>query len=199
MQPATKMSEDEYLAFERGADRKHELVNGQILAMAGGSPRHNAICANLIRALGNVLRGGPCRPLTSDQRVHVPATGLFTYPDVTVVCGEARYHAKDRHTLLTPTVLFEVLSPTTEADDRGAKFHHYASIESLREYVLVGSVERRVEHYRRLEARRHGDGPEASRWELTTYDAEGSLVELPALAIAVPFDEVYEGTDAFPL
>lgn len=193
MQPVAKVSEDEYLALERAADRKHELVNGQMLAMAGASPRHNAICANVIAGLRGLLRGGPCRPLTSDQRVHVPATGLFTYPDVTVVCGEARYHAKDRHTLLTPTVLFEVLSPTPsptrEADDRGAKFHHYASIESLREYVLVGSVERRVEHYRRLDPR---------RWELVTYDTEGALVELPALAIALPFDEVYEGTDAFP-
>lgn len=115
MQPVGRVTEDEYLAQERVATQKHELVNGHIVAMAGGSPRHNAICANLLRAIGTSSRGGPCTPLTSDQRVHVPATGLFTYPDVTVVCGEAKFHPKDAHVLLTPTLLIEVVSPTTEA------------------------------------------------------------------------------------
>jgi Uma2 family endonuclease len=189
MQPARTVSDDEYLALERVSPHKHELVNGQMIAIAGASPRHNAICANLIGVLRERLRSGPCRPLTSDQRVHVPETGLYTYPDVTVACEGARWHDKDRHTLLTPTVLLEVLSPNTEADDRGAKFHHYASIETLREYVLVGSVERRVEHYRRLDAH---------RWEFTTYVDVASRVALPALSIELPFEEIYEGADAFP-
>jgi Uma2 family endonuclease len=177
MQPVATVTEDEYLAAERVSTTKHELVHGHVVAMAGASPRHNAICANLLAVLGARLRSGPCRALTSDQRVHVPSTGLYTYPDVTVVCGQPVTHAKDRHTLLNPTVLVEVLSPDTEAYDRGAKFHHFQSIESFREYVLVGSSERRIEHYRRIEDR---------RWELTSHVANDAIVELPALGIAMP-------------
>jgi Uma2 family endonuclease len=190
MQPLGRVTEDEYLARERSATQKHELINGHIVAMAGGSPRHNAICANLLRALGNLVRGGPCTPLTSDQQVHVPTSGLFTYPDVTIVCGEARFHPKDSHVLLNPTLLIEVVSPTTEAYDRGAKFRHCKSMAQLQEYVLVGSVERLVDHYRRLET---------GRWELSSFEDPGSVVPLPALGIRLPFDEIYEGTERLPL
>lgn len=189
MQPP--VTEDEYLASERLATEKHELINGRIVAMSGATMRHNAICTNLIILLGTRLRGGPCGVLTSDQRTHVPGTGLFTYPDVTVVCGELRTHAKDSHTLLTPTLLVEVLSPSTEAYDRGAKFRHYQSIETLREYLLVGSVERAVEHYRRL--------PSQTKWELSSYDDPASLIALPALGIELSLAEIYEGTERFPL
>lgn len=190
MQPVATVTEDEYLAAERLSKTKHELIHGHVVAMAGASARHNAICANLLAVLGARLRGGACRALTSDQRVHVPSTGLYTYPDVTVVCGQPVMHAKDRLTLLNPTVLVEVLSPETEAYDRGAKFHHFQSIESFRGYVLVASSEHRIEHYRRIESH---------RWELTSYDADDALVELPALGIAIPLAEVYDGVEAFPL
>jgi len=190
MQPVTTVDEDEYLSLERVAREKHELVNGQIVAMSGASPRHNAICANLIAALRQLLRSGPCSPLTSDQRVRIEATGLYTYPDVTVVCGEARYHTKDSHSLVTPTLLVEVLSPTTEAYDRGAKLHHYQTIPSLREYLIVASEERSVDHYRRIES---------NRWELSSYANPGDLIELPALSVRLPFAEIYEGTERFPL
>lgn len=128
MQPIGRVTADEYLARERTATEKSELVNGVMVAMAGASKRHNAIVANLLIALGNRLRGTPCRPYPSDMRVHVPATGLFTYPDVTIFCGSPESLNKDSETFLNPRVIIEVLSDKTEAFDRGAKFAHYRSI-----------------------------------------------------------------------
>src|SRR5947209_4150471 len=141
MQPISRMTEDEYLARERVASSKSELVNGQAVAMAGASPRHNAIVRNLLLALGSRLRGKPCQPYPSDLRVHVPATGLYAYPDVTIVCAPIEHHPKDEATVMNPRVIIEVLSAGTEAFDRGAKFAHYRSIASLRTYVLVGGEE----------------------------------------------------------
>ncbi|MCA9558070.1 MAG: Uma2 family endonuclease, partial [Myxococcales bacterium] len=144
-----QLSEAEYLARERLADTKHEYVNGVAVAMAGGSPRHNVIATNIAGELRARLRGQPCRPTNSDQRVHVAHTGLYTYPDVTVICGQPETHPEDRNTLCNPRVIFEVLSTSTEAYDRGAKFRHYRRSESLAEYVLVSQHERLVEHFRR--------------------------------------------------
>src|SRR5580704_2259236 len=147
MQPLAKhvVTASEYLAAERKSETKHELVNGEVLAMSGASPAHNLIAANLTRRLGELLDRRPCVVLTSDQRIHVPATGLFAYPDLTVVCGRAELHPEDDHTIVNPRVIVEVLSDSTEAYDRGAKFKHYQSIATLEEYVLVASSERRVE------------------------------------------------------
>ncbi len=114
MQPFTRVSEDEYLAAERAAATKHELISGQIVAMAGASIRHNAMVGNVVIALGTRLRGKACFTLPSDQRTHVPATGLYTYPDVSVICGDPQRHRKDSETLLNPRVLVEVLSKSTE-------------------------------------------------------------------------------------
>src|ERR1700722_5245267 len=146
-----RVTVDEYLARERVSETKHELLNGVVVAMAGASPRHALITSNITVALGNALRSRPCLVLSSDQRVAVEATALCTYPDVTVVCERPRFDTKDAHTLLNPLVIVEVLSDSTEAYDRGAKFAHYRSVPSLAEYVLVAQSERKVEHYRRLE------------------------------------------------
>lgn len=182
------LSEDEYLALERDAATKHEYVNGEAVAMAGASPRHNRIVANLVTALMNRLGDGPCGPLPSDQRVHVPATGLYAYPDVTVLCGPGAYHERDGITLLNPTALIEVLSDSTEAYDRGAKLDHYRRLDSLREYLLVAERERRVIHYRR------GDG---AAWILTDCPP-GDSVTLASLGVVLPLDEVYRRADSFP-
>ena len=115
--------------------------------MAGASREHNLIAANLVRRIGNQLDGRPCETYTNDMRVLVSQTGLYTYPDVIVVCGEALFLDENEDTLLNPTVIAEVLSPTTEAYDRGKKFGHYRRLESLREYVLVAQDEVLVEHY----------------------------------------------------
>ena len=189
MQPAEHplYSEDEYLAFERDSETKHELVNGVINAMAGATYRHNLIASNVLLVLGTLLRGKGCRAVGSDQRVHVPATGLYTYPDITVVCGPPEFHAKDQDTLINPRVIVEVLSSSTEAYDRGAKFAHYRSLPSFVEYVLVAQDEPRVEHFRRIET---------GQWLLTVYAAENERVALPALGCEMPLGELYDGVEA---
>jgi Uma2 family endonuclease len=181
-----RLGEDEYLELERRSETKHELVNGVLVAMAGASLKHNSIAANVLGALRVLLRGKGCRAVGSDQRVYVPATGLYTYPDVTVVCGKPEFHPKDPDTLTNPRVLVEVLSDSTEADDRGAKFAHYQGIPSFVEYVLVPQKEPRVEHFRRLET---------GQWILTVYQGENARVELPALGCELPVGELYEGLE----
>jgi Uma2 family endonuclease len=190
MEPARRVTatEDEYLAFERSSPERHEYVNGEIIAMAGGSPRHAALAMNVGRELGNRLEGRPCAVLSSDCRVHVPATGLYTYPDVTVACGKAELHAQDRNVLLNPTLIVEVLSDSTEAYDRGAKFAHYRRIPTLVAYVLVSQSERRIELFQRATE---------DRWELTERVGEGVLA-IPALDIVLDLDRIYANLDLFP-
>ena len=128
-----------------------------------------------------------------DQRVHVPATGLFAYPDLTVVCGGPQLHPDDDHTILNPVVLVEVLSDSTEGYDRGAKFAHYQGIASLEEYVLVSTREKRVEHYRRQ------GGEQSGQWLLTVCVGASGRIAFPALGGDVALADVYEKTDAFGL
>jgi Uma2 family endonuclease len=180
---SSPVSEEQYIERERAAtDGKSEYLHGRVFAMSGGSPRHNLITSNVSRALGTALRDRPCVVLSSDQRVCIEPTGLYTYPDVTVVCGGLKMHPRFEDTLLNPTLLVEVLSPSTEGYDRGAKFVHYRHIESLREVVLVSQVERVVEHYAR-----EADGS----WRLTTW-TERQDVPLPVLACALALDDAYE-------
>src|SRR5688572_16012874 len=122
--PRLRMSEQEYLAYDAAHEGKHQYVNGEVLAMAGASPSHNLVVGNLLRVLGNRLAGTPCYALASDQRVRVAETGMYTYPDVAVVCGRAELDGARPRTLLNPTVLFEVLSESTESGDRGWKARH---------------------------------------------------------------------------
>ncbi|MEX1364784.1 MAG: Uma2 family endonuclease [Nannocystaceae bacterium] len=182
---AILLTEDQYLERERLSETKHELVHGVITARAGATPLHNAIVMNVGVALRNRLRGR-CLVLPSDQRVHVEATRMYTYPDLTVVCDAPRFHPKDADTLLNPRVLVEVLSSSTEAYDRGAKFAHYQSIGSLEEYVLVTQAAKRVEHYRRLPT---------GQWLLTVSEGNDAMLELPALGCEIPVSEIYEDTD----
>jgi Uma2 family endonuclease len=176
-------TEAEYLALERASERKHEFVGGAIVAMAGARPPHNILAANITSALVNLGRNAGCVAMTSDQRVHVPATGLYAYPDVTVACGERSYDANDPPSLLNPTLLVEVTSESTEDYDRGSKFLHYQAIASLEEYVIVSHRERRVDHFKRLPA---------GQWLATTYSA-GGMMQLAALGGAIGVDDIYSG------
>lgn len=189
MQPAERhhYTEDEYVELERSAETKSELVNGEIFAMVGAKPRHNALAANVIAALAGRLRarGSPCLVFTSDQRVRSEATGIHTYPDVSVACGP-RFHEKYRDTLINPTVIVEVLSTSTEGYDRGAKFAHYRTIQGFVEYVLVSQRGRRIEHFRRLES---------GQWLLTLLEEDDAVLELPSLDCAIPLAEIYAQTD----
>ena len=182
--PRVRFTERDYLEREHASETKHEFINGEIVAMAGGSPAHAQIAAKVIGALIQRLRGGPCNVFTSDLRVNVADTGLYTYPDVTVICGPTELRPGDSTTVLNPTLLVEVLSAATELHDRGAKWAHYRHIASLREYLLVSQDSHHVEHFRRVE----------TGWLLTEYDA-GAVLPLPALGIEVPVAEIYQGVE----
>lgn len=149
--PRHRYSYAEYLAYEQDSGLKHEYENGEILAMAGGSRRHNALASRISAALEQG-RGTECVAFQSDQKVRVLATGRATYPDATVVCGPIEGDPADPLgvTITNPTLLVEVLSPSTEQEDRGNKWQHYQLIPSLQEYVLVSQTEPRIERYRRL-------------------------------------------------
>jgi len=182
--PKPHVTEDEYLAFERDAEGKHELINGEIVAMSGGSPRHSLIAQNIGWRLAAALGGGRCLVFSSDLRVQVESTRLYTYPDVTVVCGTPQYSPHDRHTVVNPTLIIEVLSPSTEAWDRGAKFAHYRRLPALQGVLLVSQDACRIEHFQRVAD---------ERW-LLTEATEGTL-ELAALGVTLRVDEVYAGVD----
>lgn len=190
-QPVPFYTLEQYLELERKADFKSEYVSGQIFAMAGGSPNHSAIIGNVTGAAWFHLRGKPCRIFNSDLRVTVMQTGLSTYPDVTVVCGETHYHPLDEDSVINPTVIFEVLSPTTEAYDRGGKWAHYRRLESLQEYVLVSQDKALAEHYVR-----EADGA----WKFTEASGLEGVLNLPSLGCALPLTEIYDKVtfDALP-
>ena len=179
--PASRLTTyAEYLALERASDQKHEFLDGHIYAMAGGTPEHAGLCASVARLLGNSLAGKPCRIFSSDLRVRIVATGLSTYPDVTVVCGQLERPPEDRDAATNPIVLVEVLSDSTEEYDRGDKSGHYRRIESLRAYVLVSQKSRRIEVAVRNDDR---------SWTLREY-TEGAA-PIPPLDCALAVGEVY--------
>jgi len=182
-EPHHRLSEEEYLAFERRSEGRHEFLHGEIFAMTGASLRHNRLATNLAVSLGLQLRGRPCELYIADMRVRVAATGLYTYPDLVVVCGEPRFADAELDTLLTPTLIVEILSPTTEATDRGRKFAHYRRLESLAEVLLIAQDRVAVEHYSRL--------PEGG-WHLREATGLDDRVILPAIGCELPLSEVYE-------
>lgn len=174
----------EYLAFEQDSGLKHEYEDGEIWAMAGGSRRHNALALRVGAAIDNARKAG-CSAFQSDQKVRVLATGKATYPDVSVVCGPIQGDPADPSgvTITNPTIIVEVLSPSTEPDDRGNKWQHYQLIPSLQEYVLVSQGAPRVERYRRMPG---------GTWEyLDVTDGtitllSGAVLELERLYEALP-------------
>lgn len=177
-----RVSHADYLAAERAAEQKHEYLHGEMVAMAGGTPLHGLLAANVIFFLLTALRKRGCGVYTSDTRVRVMATGLSTYPDVTVVCGEVQYAPDDPDAIINPGLLVKVLSDSSEKYDRGAKFAHYRSLPSLREYILVSQNERLVEVYHREDER---------RWSYESSQS-GERAVLPALGIELAVDEIYE-------
>ena len=177
----------EYLALERRAREKSEYVNGRIYAMAGAGRVHNLIAGNVFGELRTMLRGRPCETYMSEMRVKVQHTGMYTYPDVVALCGEPRLEDAELDTLLNPSVIVEVLSPSTESYDRGEKFAHYRRLDTLQEYVLVAQVKPRIEHFRR----------EGDHWVLTEIsDADGALT-LSSLGCTLALADIYERVE-FP-
>ena len=185
-QPRTALTPEEYLELERKAEYKSEYYHGEMFAMAGASREHNVLAMNLSATLHAQLRRRPCEVYPSDMRVRVGATGLYTYPDVSVVCEQPQLADEHADILLNPTFLAEVLSPSTEGYDRGRKFEHYRTIESLAEYLLVAQDRIHVDLYTRQQ-----DG----RWVLSEASRLEDTLELPSIGCQLALADLYEKVD----
>lgn len=180
------LTPEEYLALERQAETKSEFYAGRIFAMAGASRRHNLIAGNVLASLHGQLRQRPCSVFSSDMRVKVSATGLYTYPDVAVVCGQARFDDQNQDTLLNPVVIVEVLSKTTAGYDHGEKFEHYRKLDSFTDYLLISQERCYIEHFVRQAN---------NRWLLSEYEQMQDIIEMSSLDCRLNLGDVYEKVD----
>lgn len=178
-----RFTPQEYLALERAAEEKSEYYNGEIFAMAGASRTHNVIVTNTVAHLNTQFRRRGCELYSNDMRVKVSPTGLYTYPDVVVVCGSPRFDDEQEDTLLNPTLLVEVLSKSTEDYDRGRKFEHYRTLESLTDYVLISQERALVEHrVRRAD----------NRWLVSFYMGTETSVPIESLGCELALADIYD-------
>ena len=177
-----KLTPQEYLAIERAAEFKSEFFDGEMFAMAVISKDHSRITVNLTGGFHAAIRGKDCELFSSDLRVKVSANGLYTYPDLTIVCGPVDVEDEQADVLLNPTLIIEVLSPGTERYDRGKKFDLYRELDSLKEYVLVSQDQYRVEQFLR------GNG---SEWGYRVAFKEDDIVEFPSVGCSIPLKDIY--------
>jgi Uma2 family endonuclease len=178
-----RLTPEEYLAIERKADYKSEYFAGEIFAMTGASRRHNLIVGNTTRELGNLLKKRPCQVYPTDMRVKIAETGLYTYPDVVVICGTPEFEDESEDVLLNPTLVIEVLSESTEAYDRGKKFEHYRHIPSLAEYLLIAQDRCRIEQFTK-----QNDG----KWLFSEVNSPDAKVKLLSIDCELSVAEVYD-------
>ena len=183
LQPKPYITPAEYLAIDRKAEYKSEYFNGEMLAMSGASERHVSIVANVMYLLVGQLKGRPCKAYSSDMRVKVSPTGLYTNPDVVVVCGQPQFADEQKDTLRNPTLIVEVLSESTKDYDRGEKFEHYRTLPSLSEYVLIAQDKYHVEHFLRQ--------PD-NRWLLSETNLLEDTIHLSSIACDLALTEVYD-------
>ncbi|CAN5552900.1 Uma2 family endonuclease [soil metagenome] len=178
-----KMTPEEFLAFERPSDEKHEYRDGLIVAMSGAKRNHNIIAFNIGGEIQRSLKSKNCEGYSSDMRVFVPASRLYTYPDLVVVCGEPVFQDEVLDTLLNPVLIVEILSESTESYDRGQKFQNYRSIASLREYVLISQTSANIEKYVK-----HGDG----FWMLSEASGMDGSITLETIDCPLSLADVYD-------
>jgi Uma2 family endonuclease len=185
-----RYSVEEYLRLEGDSAERHEFRDGQIVAVSGGTEPHSLIIANVVGALWGRLRGGPCRVYESNLRLRIPRKPLYCYPDASIVCGPAQYDPQgpQRTTILNPRIIIEVLSPSTEAYDRGEKFTDYREIDSLEEYVLIDQKEPSVQTFLR-----QGDGT----WSFAAWAGMETAAKIRCLGLEIPMAELYAGVE-FP-
>lgn len=186
VEPRAYVSIADYLARERQEEGRHEYWDGEVVAMGGASPAHNGICWNLAGALHPQLSGSDCRGFISDLRVRVPTQNRYVYPDVMAVCGEPQFEQGDVEALTNPTLVIEVLSPSTEERDRGVKLFGYRSLPSMSVCLLVAQDRGWVEHWIRQE-----DG----RWLVAEITDRSATLELPEIGCRLPLDAVYAGIE----
>ncbi|GAB4457203.1 MAG: Uma2 family endonuclease [Armatimonadaceae bacterium] len=183
-QPIRRYTADEYLEMEETAEYRSEYFQGQIFAMAGATREHGIINLNVAALLLAQLRGGECRPFANDMRVKITETGLYTYPDVVVVCGNQEYEGGRGTTLLNPVLIIEVLSVSMEAYERGEKFQHYRQIPTLYEYLLISQNQQRIERYSR--------NPQGN-WALDEVTGETGELALHSVPARLTLEAVYDG------
>lgn len=188
---AVKLTPQEYLAFERQSEVKSEYWYGDMFAMVGASEAHNLIVTNVVRELSTQLKGKLCRVYPSDMRVRIPRRPSYKYPDVTVVCGKPMFEDEHRDILLNPTVIVEVLSPSTELYDRSAKFREYRAIDALQAYVLISQDMPLIECYVRQEQTRF--------WTLADAAGLDASLDLSMIACRIELSEVYANVEFGPL
>jgi Uma2 family endonuclease len=181
-QPQPPLTPEQYLEIERAAEVRSEFYGGRMYAMSGGTHPHALVIGNLGRELGNALKQGPCLVTTSDLRVRVAPDGLYTYPDIVVVCAEPKYVDGHNDTLLNPVLIVEVLSPSTEAYDRGFKAAQFRQVDSLQEYALVSQTEPRVEVFRRQAG---------GLWLLSESVGLEAACSFESVAVRIPLAEIY--------
>jgi Uma2 family endonuclease len=179
---------EEYFSLERVSEIRHEYLDGCVYAMAGESPTHSAICFNLAVFIGQQIRDTPCRGFPPNMKVRAGEGALYAYPDLAVACGEPLFHDQHGDVLLNPAVIFEVLSPSTEAYDRGEKFARYRALETLTDYVLVAQDRPRVEHFSRQ--------PDGS-WSQTELSGADATLVLDSINCRVALTDIYDRV-AFP-
>ncbi len=181
-EPQRHWTVEEYLAFERQSETKHEYLDGEIFAMSGASRVHNRISWNITVALDPQLESQECEGFAADMRVHIPATERYTYPDIVVVCGEPQFEDAELDTLLNPTLIIEILSPSTEDHDRGRKLFDYRSIPSLETILLVAQSQVHIEQIARQDD---------SSWVLTETGDLDAVLDLPAIGSRLALADVY--------
>ncbi len=179
-----KLTPEEYLAIEEKAETKSDFYNGEMFAMAGASIEHICIRENLSGELHGCLADTSCRRFSSDQRIKVDLTGLYTYPDLVIVCGKVERDPLNRHTITNPRVIMEVLSPSAEGYDLGVKFRHYQKIPSVREIVFVSQDEWVVQVYARQDD---------ESWILRTFSDPQGGFSLTSVPVEIPLSAVYRG------
>lgn len=178
------VSPENYLTMERQSLEKHEYFDGEVFLMAGASDEHNTIAVNTVSELHQQLKKRPCKVYQSDMRVHIPKTGLFTYPDVIVVCGKPQFFPDATlDTLTNPVLIVEILSASTEGYDKGAKFDNYRSLESLREYVLVSQEAKKVIRYTK---QTNGS------WVLMDFIGDKTEIELSSIECILTIEDIYD-------
>jgi Uma2 family endonuclease len=182
-QAITRLRPEDYLTLERKAERRSEYFRGEVFAMSGASPAHVLIVANVVASLHGQLRSRSCSVYSTDLRIKVSASGLYTYPDVVVVCGELSFDDQHRDTVLNPTLIVEVLSDSTRDYDRGMKFEHYRKLDSFREYVLLAQDRCHAEHHLR-----QAD----ARWLLSETERTEDVLSLDSIGCRLPLADVYE-------
>jgi Uma2 family endonuclease len=185
-QPKPYITIEQYLLAEREGTEKHEYFAGHVYLMSGASARHNRIAGSTYASLYSQLRRRNCNVYPSDMRVKAVETGLYTYPDITIVCGNKQYEDEKEDTLVNPTIIIEILSPSTEKYDRGKKFLNYRTILSLREYILISQDSYHIEQYVRQSN---------NKWVLSEASGKDAQLELSTIQCVLALDEVYEKVD----